>query len=54
MPTISLRSCSSRNGLSGYGVRIGLHDDCLDDLLLFWIEDFCEIIIELGLLLLQF
>ena len=54
MPTISLRSCSSCYGLSGYGVCIGLHNDCLDDLLLFRIEDLGEIIIELGLLLLQF
>lgn len=54
MPTVSLRSCSGCDGLSGYGVRVGLYDDCLDNLLLFRIEDLREIIIELGLLLLQF
>ena len=53
MPAVG-RSCSSCNGLSGHGVRIGLHDDCLDNLLLFWIENFCETFIELWLLLLQF
>lgn len=52
MPTVRLRSCRSCNGLSGYGVRIGLHDDSLDDLLLFRIKDFGEILVELGLLLL--
>ena len=52
MPTVSLRSCSSCNGLSGYRVRIGLHNDSLDDLLLFRIKDFGKILIELGLLLL--
>ena len=52
MPTVSLRSCSSCNGLSGYRVRISLHDDSLDDLLLFRIKNFGEIFIELGLLLL--
>lgn len=51
MPTVSLRSC---DGLSGYGVRVGLHDYCLNDLLLFRIKDLCEIVVELGLLLLQF
>lgn len=53
MPPVSLRSCSSCDGLSGDSIRIGLHNDCLDNLLLFWIEDFCEILIELRLLLLQ-
>lgn len=52
MATVGLRSCSSCDGLSGYSVRIRLHDDCLDDLLLFRIQDFCEIVIELWLLLL--
>ena len=52
MPTIGLRSCSSCDGLSGYGVGIGLHEDCLNDLLLFRIEDLCEVVIQLGLLLL--
>lgn len=54
MPTVSLRSRSGCDGLSGYGIRIGLHYNCLDDLLLFRIEDLCQIIIELGLLLSQF
>ena len=54
MPTISLPSCSSRDGLSGYGIRISLHDDCLYNLLLFRVQDFCEIVVELRLLLLQF
>ena len=52
MPTVSLRGCSSCNGLSGYGVRISLYDDGLDNLLLFRIKNFGEIFIELGLLLL--
>lgn len=53
---VSRHACSSRSslGVSGFhGLRVCLMEDSLEHLLLFHIENLCQILIKLRLLLLE-
>ena len=48
-----LRGCRGLERLGRNSICFGLYDDCLDDLLLFRVEDLSEVLVELWLFMLE-